>query len=65
VITEDTAAERYLPAKSGFRFIRSVAEAEAAVREVLRNWPQLSKQARQCALEVFDSAKNLRRILDF
>jgi hypothetical protein len=65
VVTEDTAAERYLPAKNGFYFIRSVAEAEAAVREVLRNWSQLSKQARQCALEVFDSAKNVRRILDF
>ena len=65
VITEDTAAERYLPARNGFRFIRSVAEAAAAVREVLRNWSQLSKQARQCALEVFDSAKNVRRILDF
>ena len=65
VITEDTAAERYLPARNGFRFIRSVAEADAAVREVLRNWSQLSKQARQCALEVFDSAKNVRRILDF
>jgi hypothetical protein len=65
VITEDTTAERYLPAKSGFRFIRSVAEAEVAVREVLHDWFQLSKQARQCALEVFDSAKNVRRILDF
>jgi hypothetical protein len=65
VITEDTAAERYLPAKSGFRFIRSIAEAKAVVREVLHDWSQLSKQARQCALEVFDSAKNVRRILDF
>jgi hypothetical protein len=64
VITEDTAAERYLPAKNGFHFIRSIAEAEAAVREVLRDWSQLSKQARQCAVEVFDSAKNVRRILD-
>ena len=65
VITEDTGGKRYLPAKNGFRFIRSAAEAEAAVREVLRDWSQLSKQARQCALEVFDSVKNLRRILDF
>src|SRR5215467_6393313 len=65
VITEETGAERYLPAKNGFTFIRSVAEAEAAVREVLHDWSQLSKQARQCALEVFDSAKNVRRILDF
>ena len=65
VITEDTGAQHYLPAKSGFRFIRSAAEAEAAVREVLRDWSRLSKQGRQCAVEVFDSVKNLRRILDF
>jgi hypothetical protein len=65
VVTEETGAERYLPAKNGFSFIRSVAEAEAAVRDVLRDWSGLSKHARHCAVEVFDSAKNLRRILDF
>jgi hypothetical protein len=65
VITEDTGAQSYLPAGSGFRFIRSVAEAEAAVREVLHDWSRLSKQARQCAVEVFDSVQNLRRILAF
>jgi hypothetical protein len=65
VITEDTGAHRYLPAENGFRFIRSATEAEAAVREVLCDWSRLSKQARQCALEVFDSVKSLRRILDF
>jgi hypothetical protein len=65
VITEDTSAQRYLPSKNGFCFIRSVAEAEAAVREVLHDWARLSKQARQCAVEVFDSVQNLRRILDF
>jgi len=65
VITEDTSAQRYLPAKNGFRFVRSAAEAESAVREVLRDWSRLSKQARQCAVEVFDSVENLRRILDF
>jgi len=64
VITEDTCAQRYLPAENGFRFIRSDAEAEVAVREALHDWSQLSKQARQCAVEVFDSVKNLRRILD-
>ena len=64
VITEDTGAQRYLPAENGFRFIRSGAEAEVAVREALHDWSQLSKQARQCAVEVFDSVKNLRRILD-
>jgi hypothetical protein len=65
VITEDTGAKSYLPAESGFYFIRSVAEAEAAVRDVLRDWSQLSKQSRECAVEVFDSVRNLRRILDF
>jgi hypothetical protein len=65
VITEDTGAQRYLPAESGFRFIRSAAEAEAAVREVLHDWSRLSKQARHCSVEVFDSVQNLRRILDF
>jgi hypothetical protein len=65
VITEDTAAGRYLPVKNGFRFIRSAAQAELAVSEVLRDWSQLSKQARRCAVEVFDSVNNLRRILDF
>ena len=65
VITEDTGAERYLPGKNGFCFIRSAAEAEDAVRRVVHDWSRLSKQARQCAVEVFDSVKNLRRILDF
>jgi hypothetical protein len=65
VVTEETGAGRYLPAKNGFCFIRSAAEAEAAVRAVLHDWLRLSKQARQCAVEVFDSIKNLRRILDF
>jgi hypothetical protein len=65
VVTEDTAAKCYLPEKSGFCFIRSAAEAEAAIREVLRDWSRLSKQARQCALEVFDAAKNVRRLLAF
>jgi hypothetical protein len=65
VVTEETGAERYLPAKNGFCFIRSATEAEAAVRAVLHDWSRLSKQARQCAVEVFDSIKNLRRILDF
>jgi hypothetical protein len=63
VITEDTGAQRYLPAENGFYFIRSTAEAEAAVREVLRDWSRLSKQARRCSLELFDSVRNLRRIL--
>jgi hypothetical protein len=64
VITEDTGAAKYLPPQSGFRFVGSLAEAEAAAREIVRDWPRLSKQARACAVDVFDSAKNLRKILD-
>jgi hypothetical protein len=65
VITEDTGAKGYLPAKHGFSFIRGADEAEVAVKRVLRDWPRLSKQGRRCAVEVFDSVKNLCRILDF
>jgi len=64
VVTEATGAEKYLPSKSGFRFVQGAHAAETAVKEVLRDWPRLSRQARNCATEVFDSAKNLRRILD-
>jgi hypothetical protein len=63
VITEATGAEKYLPVENGFRFVRGVGEAESAVKLVLRDWARLSKQARNCAVEVFDSAKNLRNIL--
>jgi hypothetical protein len=63
VITEDTGATRYLPRENGFRFIRNIDEAQMAVKEVLRDWSRLSRQARACAVEVFDSAKNLRKIL--
>jgi hypothetical protein len=64
VITEDTGAKRYLPRESGFRFVRDAREAETAMKEVLLDWAKLSKQARNCAVEIFDSAKNVRRILD-
>jgi hypothetical protein len=63
VITEDTGAGRYLPAENGFSFIRDADDAEAAVKEILCDWRRLSKQARACATEVFDAAKNLKRIL--
>jgi hypothetical protein len=34
------------------------------VKEVLRDWPRLSAEARACAVEVFDSRRNLKTILD-
>ena len=64
VITEDTGAAKFLPTENGFRFVGNCDEAETAVREVLGHWPRLSRQARGCAVEVFDSVKNLKRILD-
>jgi len=64
VITEDTGASRYLSSGSGFQFVCGLEEAVAAVKSVLAEWPRQSKQARRCAVEVFDAAKNLRRILD-
>src|SRR5438552_5126575 len=64
VITEDTGAGRYLPANHGFSFVRDACEAESAVKEVLGDWPRLSRRARDCAVQVFDAAKNLRNILN-
>jgi hypothetical protein len=64
VITEDTGAAKYLPRASGFQFVDGLNAAVSAIREVLADWPRWSKQARRCAVEVFDSKKNLRRILD-
>jgi hypothetical protein len=63
VITEDTGAGQYLPPESGFRFVNGIDEAEAAANEILADWPRLSRRARECAVETFDSAKNLRKIL--
>jgi hypothetical protein len=64
VITEDTGAAKYLPLENGFHFVNDQDQAVDAVEEVLADWRRQSKQARRCAIEVFDSAKNLRRILD-
>ena len=63
VITEDGGAEKYLPRESGFDFVRDLNGAVAAVEDVLANWKRHSRDARRCAVEVFDSAKNLRKIL--
>jgi hypothetical protein len=64
VITEDTCAAKYLPHQSGLHFVSNADDVVAAVKEVIARWPRESKQARRCAVEVFDAAKNLHRILD-
>jgi hypothetical protein len=63
VVTEDTGAAKYLPRASGFLFVREEDEAVAAVKEVMANWRKFSKEARACAVDVFDAKKNLRKIL--
>lgn len=63
VITEQTGAEHYLPAGSGFFFVRSLKEASDAVHDVLGNWKKHSRTARACAVECFDAVANLRKIL--
>jgi glycosyltransferase involved in cell wall biosynthesis len=63
VVTEDTGAVRYLPGASGFHFVGDLENAAAAIEDLLANWPRRSREARASALEVFDSAKNLRKIL--
>jgi hypothetical protein len=64
VVTEDTGAARYLPRNSGFHFVSNGEQAADAVREVLRDWERQSRFSRECAVEVFDSAKNLKKILE-
>jgi hypothetical protein len=63
VITEETGAGKYLPDQSGFYFVNGIDQAEAAAKEIVADWARLSRAARTCAVEVFDSAKNLRKIL--
>jgi hypothetical protein len=63
VVTEDTAAAKYLPRASGFHFVGKLDEAVATIEDLLANWARRSREARASAVEVFDSAKNLRKIL--
>jgi hypothetical protein len=63
VITEDTGATGHLPAQNGFRFVCDLQSATQAVREVIADWHSFSQIARETAIEVFDSTKNLRKIL--
>jgi hypothetical protein len=63
VVTEDTGAGKYLPRASGFLFVDGVLKAAEALKRVLVDWGRLSKQARRCAVEVFDGEKTLKKIL--
>jgi hypothetical protein len=63
VITEDTGGSKYLPQKSGFRFVDDLESATDAVTEIISDWASLSRQSRSVAVELFDSERNLRKIL--
>jgi hypothetical protein len=63
VVTEDSDAGKYLPRESGFHFVADLKDAAAEVEDVLANWKRHSREARRCAVELFDSAKNLKKIL--
>ncbi|HEV3393267.1 MAG TPA: hypothetical protein VG103_07135 [Chthoniobacterales bacterium] len=65
VITEVSGAEKYLPRESGFCFVGDLDGSVAAVKDLLANWRRRSREARACAVEIFDSAKNLKKILAF
>ncbi len=54
---------RYLPEDSGVLLVSNLAEAEEAVRRVIKDWDHLSKRARETACGGFDSVKNLEKIL--
>ncbi|MFZ4774575.1 MAG: hypothetical protein ACOYM3_04385 [Terrimicrobiaceae bacterium] len=64
VISEPTGADRFLPADSGMFFVRNLEEASEAVARVRSDWKQLSRAARRCTVECFDSVVNLRKMLD-
>lgn len=63
VITEPTGAEQFLPPESGMLFVHTLEEAIEASRCVLSDWPRLSQQARQTAIDYFDAARTLEKIL--
>jgi hypothetical protein len=60
LITEPTNADKF-PPESGF-FV-DIEEAVEAVDRVRNDWRRHSKAARDCAIECFDSVKNLKMIL--
>jgi len=63
VITEASGAGAYLPDESGILFVHDLASATDAVRRACSDWDKLSRDARACAVECFDSVKNLRKLL--
>ena len=64
VVTEPSGAAAFLPADSGMFFVRDLESAIDAVQRVRSDWKKHSRAARACAVECFDSVKNLKKMLD-
>jgi len=62
-ISDDNGMSKYLPEDSGVLFANTLPEAVEAVERVLKDWDHLSRRARETAVEYFDSAKELERML--
>jgi hypothetical protein len=43
--------------------VHDLESASDAVNEVISDWPLVSRQSRAVAVELFDSERNLRKIL--
>jgi len=63
VVTEDTGGSKYLPQQSGFRFVHDLESASDAINKIISDWALVSRQSRSVAVELFDSERNLRKIL--
>ncbi len=63
VITEPTGAEQFLPKESGMLFVSNLEDSVEAAQRVLQDWPRLSKMARSTAVEYFDAATTLQKML--
>ena len=64
VVTEPSGAAAFLPAESGMFFVKDLESAIDAVQRVRSDWKKHSRAARACAVECFDSVKNLKKMLD-
>jgi hypothetical protein len=63
VVTESSGAEPFLPAESGMFFVNDLESATDALQRVRRDWKTHSRAARACAVECFDSVRNLTKML--
>ena len=61
---QDTGFGAALPVGEGLLSFNTLEEATAAVRNIEANYERHAKAARELAVEYFDSAKVLTRLID-